>query len=104
MLTSTARPTFPTGPSGPGWSWLGPMRRSSNVSANPKRAAEMSDTIDRVFFNSANETKTASFRENAQQQMRSIGDLNFLIRSVISAVFVALLFSVTTMMVQTMRE
>jgi putative ABC transport system permease protein len=57
-----------------------------------------------VFFNSANETKTASFRENAQQQMRSIGDLNFLIRSVISAVLVALLFSVSTMMMQTMRE
>jgi putative ABC transport system permease protein len=36
--------------------------------------------------------------------MRSIGDLNFLIRSIISAVLVALLFSITTMMMQTMRE
>jgi putative ABC transport system permease protein len=36
--------------------------------------------------------------------MRSIGDLNFLIRSVTSAVLVALLFSITTMMMQTIRE
>ena len=36
--------------------------------------------------------------------MRSIGDLNFLIRSVISAVLVALLFSITTIMMQTIRE
>jgi putative ABC transport system permease protein len=36
--------------------------------------------------------------------MRSIGDLNFLIRSIISAVLVALLFSTTTMMMQTIRE
>jgi putative ABC transport system permease protein len=82
----------------------GTVRNFYAIISDPKRAAEMSDTIDRLFFNSSNETKTASFRENAQQQMRSIGDLNFLIRSVISAVLVALLFSVTTMMVQTMRE
>ena len=36
--------------------------------------------------------------------MRSIGDLNFLIRSIISTVLAALLFSVTTMMMQTIRE
>ena len=36
--------------------------------------------------------------------MQSIGDLNFVIRSVLSAVLVALLFSVTTMMMQTIRE
>ena len=36
--------------------------------------------------------------------MRSIGDLNFLIRAVIGAVLVALLFSITTMMMQTIRE
>jgi putative ABC transport system permease protein len=74
------------------------------VISEPKRAAEMTDTIDRVFANSSNETNTVSFREAAQQQMRSIGDLNFLIRAVIGAVLVALLFSVTTMMMQTIRE
>jgi putative ABC transport system permease protein len=72
--------------------------------SDPRRAAEMSDTIDHVFANSSNETTSASFREGAQQQMRSIGDLNFLIRAVTSAVLVALLFSVTTIMMQTIRE
>jgi len=82
----------------------GTVRNFYAVIADPKRAAQMSDTIDQVFANSSNETRTASFRENAQQQMRSIGDLNFLIRSVISAVLVALLFAITTMMMQTIRE
>ena len=80
------------------------VRNFYAVISDPKRAAEMSDTIDKVFVNSPNETKTASFRENAQQQMRSIGDLNFLIRAVTSTVLVALLFSVTTIMMQTIRE
>jgi putative ABC transport system permease protein len=82
----------------------GTVRNFYAVISDPKRAADMSDTIDHAFANSSNETKTASFRENAQQQMRSIGDLNFLIRAVTSAVLVALLFSITTIMMQTMRE
>ena len=82
----------------------GTVRNFYAVISDPKRAAQMSDTIDQVFANSPNETKTASFRENAQQQMRSIGDLNFLIRSVTSVVLVALLFSITTIMMQTIRE
>ncbi len=82
----------------------GTVRNFYVVISDPKRAAEMSDSIDRAFANSSNETKTSSFKENAQQQMRSIGDLNFLIRSVISAVLVALLFAIATMMMQTIRE
>jgi putative ABC transport system permease protein len=39
-----------------------------------------------------------------QQQVRKIGDLNFVIRSVVGAVLVALMFSITTMMMQTVRE
>ncbi len=82
----------------------GTVRNFYAIISDPRRAAQMSETIDRVFANSANETQTASFRENSQQQMRSIGDLNFLIRAVVSTVLVALLFSVTTMMMQTIRE
>jgi putative ABC transport system permease protein len=80
------------------------VRNLYAVISDPKRAAEMSDGIDRVFANSSNETQTASFRENSQQQLRSIGNLNFLIRAVVSTVLVALLFSITTMMMQTIRE
>lgn len=74
------------------------------VAADPRQAAEVTEAIDSAFMNSANETRTVSFREMAQQQMQSIGDLDFAIRSIVSAVLVALLFSVTTMMMQTTRE
>ena len=57
-----------------------------------------------MFANSSNETNTASFREGAQQQLRSIGDLNLMIRWVIAAVLLALLFSITTIMTQSIRE
>ena len=82
----------------------GTVRNFYAIIADPRRAAEMSDTIDRAFGNSSNETKTTPLRELAQQQLRAIGDLNFLIRSVVGAVLVALLFSITTMMMQTIRE
>jgi putative ABC transport system permease protein len=82
----------------------GTVRNFYAVVADPKRAAEMSDSIDRAFGNSSNETKTTPLRELAQQQLRAIGDLNFLIRCVVGAVLVALLFSITTMMMQTIRE
>jgi putative ABC transport system permease protein len=72
--------------------------------AEPSRAAEIADEIDRRFANSSNETRTESLRELAQAQMQSIGDLNFLIRAVLAAVFVALLFATCTMMVQSTRE
>lgn len=69
-----------------------------------KKAAALSDTIDRTFANSANETATMPLRENAQQGVRQIGDLNFVIRLIVGSVLVALLFSTATMMMQTVRE
>ncbi|HEY2402552.1 MAG TPA: FtsX-like permease family protein [Steroidobacteraceae bacterium] len=76
-----------------------------NVAVNdPRQAVAVADAIDRHFANSANETKTESLRELAQSQMQSIGDLNFLIRAIVSAVLVALLFAVATMMMQSIRE
>jgi putative ABC transport system permease protein len=62
------------------------------------------DAIDRRFANSSHETRTESLRELAQSQMQSIGDLNFLIRAVVGAVLVALLFATATMMMQSIRE
>jgi putative ABC transport system permease protein len=84
--------------------YKGTVRNFYVVASDPKQAAAVADTIDRTFSNSSNGTKTASLRENAQQQMQAIGDLNFVIRSVVSAVLVAILFSTATMMMQTIRE
>jgi putative ABC transport system permease protein len=82
----------------------GTVRNFYVVTSDPGQAAIVAETIDRTFANAPSETSTATLRENAQQGMQSIGDLNFLIRSVVGAVFAALLFSVATMMMQGIRE
>lgn len=82
----------------------GTVRNYYAVTADPKQAAVVTEAIDNAFANSPNETRTASFKELAQQEMQSIGDLDFAIRSIVSAVLVALLFSLATMMMQTTRE
>jgi len=74
------------------------------VASDPKQAAAVSDAIDRAFANSASPTHTESFREYAQADLQSLGDLNLAIHSILSAVLVALVFSMTTMMMQTVRE
>jgi putative ABC transport system permease protein len=74
------------------------------VVSDPKQAAAVSGAIDRTFTNSSSQTLTSSFKERAQLQMRAIGDLEFAIRSIVSAVLVALLFSTGTMLMQTLRE
>ncbi len=72
--------------------------------SDPKLAVTVADEIDRRFANSSNETRTESLREMAQANMQAIGDLNFLIRAIVGAVFVALLFATATMMMQSIRE
>jgi putative ABC transport system permease protein len=72
--------------------------------SDPTLAVTVADEIDRRFANSSNETRTESLRELAQSNMQAIGDLNFLIRAIVGAVFVALLFATATMMMQSIRE
>jgi putative ABC transport system permease protein len=74
------------------------------VVSDPKKAAAVSELIDRTFANSPLGTKTMSLRETAEQAMRSIGDVSFAIRWIISAVLVALAFAISMMMMQTIRE
>ncbi len=71
---------------------------------DPKLAPRVADAIDARFGNSSHETKTESLREMAQASMQAIGDFDFLIRAVVGAVLVALLFATTTMMVQSIHE
>jgi putative ABC transport system permease protein len=82
----------------------GTVRNFLVVISDPRKAAAMSDTIDRMFANSSNATQSQSFREGQQQQLQSLGDLNFAVRAIISAVLVALVFSTATMMMQNIRE
>jgi len=71
---------------------------------DPRAAAAVSDAIDARFANSSNETRSESVREMAQENLQSIGDLEFLIRAVVAAVLAALLFATATMMTQSVRE
>ena len=87
----------------------GARQRHRSVTSTPPsstrgRLRRVADAIDRRFANSTNATKTESLRELAQMQLQSIGDLNFLIRAVVSAVLVALFFATTTMLMQSVRE
>jgi putative ABC transport system permease protein len=82
----------------------GTVKHFNVAVTDPNLAVSVADEIDRRFANSANETRTESLRELAQSQMQSIGDLNFLIRAIVSAVLVALLFATATMMMQSTRE
>jgi putative ABC transport system permease protein len=72
--------------------------------SDPKQAVTVSDGIDRLFANSPQETKTESLQELAQANMQSIGDMNFLIRAIVGAALIALLFATATMMIQSVRE
>jgi len=71
---------------------------------DPNRAGQVAQAIDRVFANSANETKTATVRQVAQDQIKQLGDIGFVINAIVGAVFFALLFSVGALMMQSMRE
>lgn len=72
--------------------------------ADPKRDTAMSTRIDRMFANSPNETTTQPVSVLLQQQVKRIGNLDFVIRSIVSVALVALMFSIATMMMQTVRE
>ena len=82
----------------------GTVKHFNVAISDPRLAVTVADEIDRRFANSSNETRTESLRELAQSQLQSIGDLNFLIRAIVSAVLVALLFATATMMMQSIRE
>ncbi len=82
----------------------GTVRNFYVTASDPRHAGTLADTIDKLFANAPSETSTATLRENAQQGLKALGDLNFLIRSIVSAVFAALLFSIATMLMQSIRE
>jgi putative ABC transport system permease protein len=67
-------------------------------------AAAAAEHIDEMFANSAVETVTISENESAQARLESLGDLNFVTRAVTAVAFIALLLSVGTMMMHSVRE
>jgi putative ABC transport system permease protein len=85
-------------------SYAGSVNHFNVAVDDASQAVPVADAIDRLSLNSSHETKTESIRELAQQQVQQIGDLEFFVRAVVSAVLAALLFGTATMMMQSVRE
>jgi putative ABC transport system permease protein len=71
---------------------------------DPNHAGQVAAAIDKLFVNSAHETKTATVRQIAQNNLKQIGDIGLVINAIVAAVFFALLFSVGALMMQSVRE
>jgi putative ABC transport system permease protein len=72
--------------------------------ADPAQASAVAQRIDAQFANSPNETKTESEQQLAADSIKQIGDIGFVVRAIVGAVFFALLFSVGAVMMQSVRE
>jgi putative ABC transport system permease protein len=71
---------------------------------DPANAAAIGLAIDNAFANSDHETRTQSEADLAASQVQRIGDLNYLARAIIAAVFFAMLFATGALMMQAIRE
>lgn len=71
---------------------------------DPGHAPRISAAIDQLFANSEHETKTVTEKEFTQAFLKQSGDINFIINSIIGAVFFTLLFLTGNTMMQSVRE
>jgi putative ABC transport system permease protein len=71
---------------------------------DPNQSAQIAAQIDKLFENSQDETKTQSEKEFAQSFMKQFGDINFIVKAILGAVFFTLLFLTGNTMMQSVRE
>jgi len=71
---------------------------------SPSNASTVVAAIDAASANSDHETRSQSEGDLAASQIQQIGDLDFIARSIIAAVFFALLFATGALMMQSVRE
>ena len=72
--------------------------------ADPSQSAVISSRIDALFANSPNETKTQPAKDFAMAFMKQLGDIGFVLRAILGAVFFTLLFLTGNTMMQSVRE
>jgi putative ABC transport system permease protein len=70
----------------------------------PASASTAIASIDAAFANSDHETRSQSEGDLFASQVQQIGDLDYIARSIIAAVFFALLFATGALMMQSIRE
>jgi putative ABC transport system permease protein len=71
---------------------------------DPERSGQIGRQIDKLFANSPVATRTSSERSGAQSGVQFFGDVNFLTRAVLGAVFFMQLFLSGNTMLQSVRE
>jgi len=71
---------------------------------DPGQSAAISNRIDALFANSSNETKTQPAKEFALAFIKQLGDIGFILRAILGAVFFTLLFLTGNTMMQSVRE
>ena len=72
--------------------------------ADPGRASEVAATIDRMFENSPDETKTQTEKDFNIGFFKQIGDIGLIVRWILFAVFFTLLLVVGNTIAQSVRE
>jgi putative ABC transport system permease protein len=71
---------------------------------DPSQASAISNRIDALFANSPNETKTQPADDFTMAFVKQFGDIGFVLRAILGAVFFALLFLTGNTMMQSVRE
>jgi putative ABC transport system permease protein len=71
---------------------------------DPTQSAQVAQAIDKLFANSATETKTETEKEFQQAFIKQTADINYIVNKILIAVFFALIFATGTTMLQSVRE
>jgi len=72
--------------------------------ADPSQASDVAHRIDALFANSSDETKTQPAKDFAMAFLKQLGDVGFVLRAILGAVFFTLLFLTGNTMMQSVRE
>jgi len=72
--------------------------------ADPAQSVTIANRIDALFANSSDETKTQPAKEFAMAFVKQFGDIGFVLRAILGAVFFTLLFLTGNTMMQSVRE
>ena len=71
---------------------------------DPAQSPQIARKIDALFANSPNETKTQPAKDFAMSFVKQFGDVGFVLRAILGAVFFTLLFLTGNTMMQSVRE
>jgi putative ABC transport system permease protein len=72
--------------------------------SDPSQSESVAHRIDALFANSSDETKTQPAKEFSMAFIKQFGDIGFVLRAILGAVFFTLLFLTGNTMMQSVRE